>query len=197
MNKKILSLDFDGVCHKYLSPWVDEMTIPDGHVEGLFPFLLKTDKDFTIQVYSTRSATAGGRLAMAAWFQRQAREYSEAHSLTANEETRLLDVVDRVQFPSSKPKAFVGLDDRIFTFEGQWPAPEVLLGWKPWNKRTSGKVNVSLSMDRDTYYLFKELLREKAHYTGDSMSLSMSSRRDLEAFNRLFDQIRDREFPNV
>jgi hypothetical protein len=121
--KPILSLDFDGVCHKYTSPWTTATEIHDEPVDGLYDFLKRAHKVFRIQIYSTRSETAEGRNAMREW-------------LFDNRPVDLNDsYLDAIEFPDSKPKAFVGLDDRVLTFEGEWPAIELLRSWKPWNKR--------------------------------------------------------------
>lgn len=197
MSKKTLSLDFDGVCHKYITPWVDEMTIPDGPVEGLFPFLIKADEHFTVNIYSMRSETAAGRFAMAIWFKRWGKDYANTCALSKKEFDHLIDVIERLRFPTHKPKAFVGLDDRILTFEGMWPSPEILLGWQPWNKRKDSKLRLPIVADRESFYVMKELLRRHSFERGDSMSMSMMARRDMEALRRLYDQIRDLEYPNV
>lgn len=197
MSKKTLSLDFDGVCHKYLTPWGGATTIADGPVEGFFPFLIRVDKDFTVEIFSTRSETGAGRLAMAAWLRKHAIDYANTTALAKADFHHLMSVVDRVVFPSSKPKAFVGLDDRILTFEGMWPSPEILLGWKPWNKRTESKLRLPIVADRESFYTLKELLRKQAYPALKTDEMSAMSRRDMEALRRLYDQIRDLEFPNV
>lgn len=196
MRKKILSLDFDGVCHRYTTPWAGPTVIADGPVAGLYPFLLAMDKEFIIEIYSTRSETGAGRLAMAGWLRKHAIDYANNAAYTKTELSHLIDVVGRVVFPASKPKAFVGLDDRIMTFEGIWPPLERLLNWKPWNKRTSGKLYVNLECSREDFYDLKELLRKAGHNLGE-LSMSMTERRKMEAFARLHDQIRDQEFPDV
>ena len=39
-------------------------------------------------------------------------------------------------FSSEKPPAMVTIDDRALTFDGTWPAIEMLKAFQPWNKRT-------------------------------------------------------------
>lgn len=124
--KPILSLDFDGVCHSYTSPWVNSTTIPDPPVPGLYEFLKAASEHFIVQIYSTRSETRDGRIAMKEWV------FNNAPREDWGEEWNYLD---RLEFPSTKPKAFVGLDDRVLTFEGKWPELATLINWKPWNKR--------------------------------------------------------------
>ena len=43
--------------------------------------------------------------------------------------------LEDVKFPTEKPAAFVGIDDRVLTFTGEWPTIADLRAFKPWNKR--------------------------------------------------------------
>lgn len=38
-------------------------------------------------------------------------------------------------WPTTKPSAFVTLDDRALTFDGHWPEIDALKAFKPWNKK--------------------------------------------------------------
>ena len=60
MSKPILCLDFDGVCHSYVSGWKGADIISDPPVEGLFEFLREAGKHFSIHIYSSRSHQEGG-----------------------------------------------------------------------------------------------------------------------------------------
>lgn len=119
--KPILSLDFDGVCHSYTSGWQGIDNIPDPPVDGLFEFIAEANEEFDIQIYSTRSNQEEGIEAMKDWFV----EHNDDDS----------DILNVISFPTSKPLASVGLDDRILTFEGEWPDVEDLVDFKPWNKQ--------------------------------------------------------------
>lgn len=142
--KKTLSLDFDGVCHSYTSPWQGPTVIPDPHVPGLFDFLVSCQEDFIVEIYSTRSETLEGREAMEKWFEQESCKLANDRNLDYEDSALLRAAVEALQFPSRKPKAFVGLDDRIITFYGQWPAIESLRTFKPWNK--GGPVGVAIHM---------------------------------------------------
>lgn len=123
-SKPILCLDFDGVCHSYASGWKGIDVIPDPPVEGLFEFLEKASKEFTINIYSTRSHQASGIEAMKAWFYEWfARKYGK-ESIPSFE----------LVFPKRKPPAFVSLDDRVLPFNGEWPNIDILINFKSWNK---------------------------------------------------------------
>ena len=130
--KKILCLDFDGVCHSYSSGWKGADVIPDDYVEGLFEFLEAVKEEFQVHIYSSRSHQPGGRDAMMAWFIAQ-RKLWRSRGGKPPEDTPL-----DLSFPDEKPSAFVGLDDRVLTFEGKWPSVETLKNFKPWNKRPTG-----------------------------------------------------------
>jgi len=121
--RKALVLDFDGVLHSYTSPYKGPWDVPDEPVEGAFDFLRRAREHFTLYVFSSRSAHASGIRAMKQWF--------IAHGWPADGEGEPQDL----HFPSSKPPAFLSIDDRAVTFTGEWPGIEELLAFKPWNKK--------------------------------------------------------------
>lgn len=119
MSKLTICLDFDGVCHSYTSGWMGIHIIPDPPVDGLFGFISEAlNNGFDIAVYSTRSESELGIEAMKQWF--------EKHSPGSTQ---------HISFPDKKPLAFVGLDDRVITFDGVFPDIETLKNFKPWNKK--------------------------------------------------------------
>ena len=117
--KSILSLDFDGVCHSYTSGWQGADNIPDPPVDGLFEFLNEAVEEFDIHIFSTRSQQEGGIDAMIDWFS----EHDDDSG-----------VIEFLSFPTEKPPAKVGLDDRVLTFTGDWPDVQDLVDFEPWNK---------------------------------------------------------------
>lgn len=129
--KPILCLDFDGVLHAYTSGWQGADVIPDPPVPGAFDFLRAADQHFTVAVYSSRSHQPGGLAAMQAWL----RQWAERDAAPDAD----LHYLDRIQWPLEKPGAFVTLDDRALTFNGEWPAIEKLRSFRPWHKRASPK----------------------------------------------------------
>jgi hypothetical protein len=120
--KRILCLDFDGVCHSYTSGWKGAATIPDPPVPGMWEFLEQATELFEVNIFSSRTGQEGGLDAMKLWFYLWAEDH-HAH------------IVDMLVFPTEKPPAFVGLDDRIITFTGKWPAMEALDHFKTWNAK--------------------------------------------------------------
>lgn len=129
MTKPILCLDFDGVIHAYTSGWQGAAVIPDPPVDGALNFIINAQSVFTVAIYSTRSHQPGGREAMRAWLKMH---YAAALDGGWKEAERVLK---DVEFPETKPPAFVGIDDRQITFTGQWPALDVLQNFTPWNKK--------------------------------------------------------------
>jgi hypothetical protein len=128
MSKPILCLDFDGVCNSYTSGWQGADIIPDDAVPGLFEFLEQAAPYFDIQVFSSRSHQPGGREAMQTWFEEQRRKWRENGGWQGSEEEV------SISFPTHKPSAFVSLDDRAITFNGQLPDMDFLRNFKPWHK---------------------------------------------------------------
>jgi len=115
--KPILCLDFDGVCHSYTSGWKGAAVIPDPPVPGMEEFLVAAINYFDVAIYSSRSGQEGGIQAMKDWF--------DQYTIT--------DIRTMLNFPTEKPPAMVGIDDRVLTFNGIWPNLNELVNFKPWN----------------------------------------------------------------
>lgn len=125
--KPILCMDFDGVIHRYTTPWTDEATISDPPVDGAIAFLLNALLHFDVVIYSSRSKRAAGVAAMQQWLRE--------HAGACWYETADGPGLESVRFDFEKPPAFLTIDDRAFCFEGVWPDVQELLKFKPWNKR--------------------------------------------------------------
>lgn len=121
MSKRTLVLDFDGVLHSYVSGWRGADQIPDEPVEGAITFLREAVEHFTVCIYSSRSGQPGGIEAMQAWLQR----YMQGDDRK---------VYDQIQWPTSKPAAFVTIDDRAIQFKGKWPPMEELVNFTTWQQ---------------------------------------------------------------
>lgn len=117
--KPILVLDFDGVLHSYDSGWKGANVIPDAPVPGAVDFCHEAAKHFDVRIVSSRCKLAGGSAAIESWL--------EANGFPADE---LL-----VSRDGAKPAAFVTIDDRAITFDGEWPDVARLLEFRPWNKK--------------------------------------------------------------
>lgn len=126
MTKLILCLDFDGVIHSYTSGWKGIDQIPDNPVPGAIGFMLEALKHFHVVIYSSRSATTTGIDAMRYWLR--------AHGGQTWHETPDGPGLESIEFASTKPAAFLTLDDRAITFTGKFPTIEEMKGFKPWNK---------------------------------------------------------------
>ena len=137
MNKPILCLDFDGVIHSYASGWGGIDVIVDDPVPGVFEFLEKAVDEFEVNIYGSRSNSPEGIKAMERWFSCCIENHYDAvghHSLIPGGDDKMYKILKSVEFVTSKPSAFVTLDDRSITFKGIWPSVNELLNFKPWNK---------------------------------------------------------------
>jgi hypothetical protein len=130
MKKKILCLDFDGVCHSYTSGWLGAAVITDPAVPGLFEFLEAVKEEFDVQVFSSRSHQEGGVEAMLEWFMAERKLWRMRGGKPPLDTPPLT-----IGFPKEKPAAFVSIDDRAITFTGTWPSLETLKAFQPWNKK--------------------------------------------------------------
>lgn len=118
--RRNLSLDFDGVIHRYDSEWDGHESIPDPPVDGAFDFITQAIEHYDIAIFSVRSKTIAGIFAMREWFLR--------HGLPK-------DVLERLSFPSEKPRAVLYIDDRGWQFNGTFPSLDEIKSFKPWNRR--------------------------------------------------------------
>lgn len=110
-DKPLLSLDFDGVLHRYSRGYQDG-TIYDDPAPGAREFCHLAQKHFLLVVHSARARTPAGRAEMRAWF--------KEHGFP------------EMPIDAEKPPAFLHLDDRAMTFTGTFPDPGDLLLFKHW-----------------------------------------------------------------
>lgn len=130
MNKPILCLDFDGVIHSYASGWKGADVIPDPPVPGALKFIVEALKHFRVAIFSSRSHQPGGIQAMVQWLGYWS--VDPEHGMPGDFDHAIWS---EIEWPTEKPSAFLSIDDRAITFIGTWPSPELLLTFKPWNKR--------------------------------------------------------------
>lgn len=110
------------------------MTISDPPVPGALRWLWKATEWFDVQVYSSRSKRLPAIIAMRHWMaDHSAAEFGPDHPMAKR---HLIDDYP-IGFAHEKPPAFLTIDDRALTFEGDWNEIDAadLLNFKPWNKR--------------------------------------------------------------
>lgn len=130
--KPILCLDFDGVIHSYEKGWQNGKIY--GRVTpGFCSWAQKAKEDFKLVIYSSRSKTEEGKVAMYDWLVAEifvwAEEQVEGSTLSASD----------FEFASEKPPAWLTIDDRAICFQGSWATPTLssaaMLAFKPWMLR--------------------------------------------------------------
>jgi hypothetical protein len=144
--KLTICLDFDGVVHAYTSGWKGASIIPDGPVPGAISMIMKyLDAGFIVAIYSSRSKSLFGRRAMRRWLARHIANdwaYGGESASYAECECRgdAAALVDKLSWPWFKPAAFITIDDRCLTFDGNWNnprySPEKVRGFKTWQHET-------------------------------------------------------------
>jgi hypothetical protein len=126
-----LLLDFDGVIHSYISGWQGVDVIPDppvthawrkkgsNHVYDSIDWVtnLVLSDLFKVCIYSSRSKDPAGVTAMKVWL------------LDWGMEHRVLDLI---KFPTTKPAAFLTVDDRAIKFEGEFIPADKLIKFRTW-----------------------------------------------------------------
>lgn len=117
---KRICIDFDGVIHSYVQPWINATTIPDPAVFGAFPFIRDSQSaGYRVAIFSSRSHQPGGIEAMKNWLKEAGLEQ---------------EAIDKIEFPKEKPPALIYIDDRAFHFKGEWPTIHFLNTFRPWNR---------------------------------------------------------------
>lgn len=129
MDKMTLCIDFDGVIHDYKEGWKDG-TIYGSVVPGFFEWAAGAQNFFQLVVYSSRSKTEKGLNEMELWMEDQWAKWA-----LNNPEATAIDL----QFAHEKPIAFLTIDDRCVTFNGDWDDirldPTILRKYKAWNNK--------------------------------------------------------------
>lgn len=133
--KPIIAVDFDGVIHLYRDGW-QSGEIYDGIVPGFFKWIFKTAEDFQIVVVSSRLNEEQQEANMRSWFTHRALEARESGEITQDEFYRFPGLIT---LSKVKPPAFITIDDRALTFNGNWLSPiyakEEIWNFKPWNSK--------------------------------------------------------------
>ena len=151
MTKPILCLDFDGVLHSYSSGWKGADVIPDPPTPGAMMFLYHAVQHFDVQIYSSRSSQPGGIQAMRDYLNYHIADFFDCTFAGAPDDMdKTAEVQAALSFPTSKPAAFLTIDDRALCFTGNWADfyPQDLLEFKPWNKR-SKSLGSTISVSRN------------------------------------------------
>jgi hypothetical protein len=124
-DKKILTLDFDGVIHDGTYDGSETPTGPP--VDGALLFMARATILFDVNVFSARSITHLGRTAM--------KEYLIRHAMKdPSPEVCARNWIREVKFPEHKPPAFLAYDDRTLTFRGKFDDPKKLLEFRTWRE---------------------------------------------------------------
>lgn len=144
----ILSIDFDGVLHSYVSGWNGARKIPDPPVPGAIAWLKSLVWDqrlpfaprhsgFDVCIFSSRSRYLGGRTAMRRWLRK--------YGMTAGE-------LEAIRFPLWKPASFLHIDDRAVRFRGIFPSLPEMASFRPWRAdRVGPAVGVALLGGEDDW----------------------------------------------
>ena len=159
VSKPILAIDFDGVIHGYDSGWKGAGVVPDKPVPGAGLYLLRAVQHFRVAIFSSRSRSLRGRLAMKRYIREllwdacraDRAEAERAWAVTQGKPADYIpwtayDVRDQadhisraIEWPWFKPSALMTIDDRALTFNGDWSSPEyqpaAIRAFKPWNMR--------------------------------------------------------------
>ena len=124
MNRQTLCIDFDGVIHSYERGWQGG-EIYGTVTPGFWQWAEATAPHFDLVIYSTRSKTPGGRMAMKRWLRDQ---WERAGYISA---------MPHFEYASKKPPAWLTIDDRCICFTGDWGALPLdrLQQFRPWHDR--------------------------------------------------------------
>jgi hypothetical protein len=143
VHKKTIVVDFDGVIHSYVSPFLEPDFIPDPPVVGAIDFLrrIMENPDYELNIYSTRNNYPHGIRAMQLWlkfwFMKEygwatgaglGNQFQKHSSLLSPDHPNYWDY-----FPLTKPAGWVNIDDRVMCFNGLFPSFDEINNFKAWN----------------------------------------------------------------
>lgn len=118
-HKYTVAVDFDGVIHRYDTPWIDAVTIPDPPVEGAIEWLNEIAQKFDVVIFTTRGKHPEGRDAVMKWL------FDQGYRPRAE---------NAIHVTATKPPALIYIDDRAWRFEGRFPSANEIHQAKPWHK---------------------------------------------------------------
>lgn len=118
---KTILVDFDGVIHQYNHGWCGIDKILEPPVPGAIDWLTHMiDSGYHVCIYSARSRDPAGIGAMMDALFRWG--MSSAH-------------ISKIDFPITKPAAFLTIDDRAICFQGTFPTTDEIEAFQPWYKQ--------------------------------------------------------------
>ncbi len=125
--RRTVSVDFDGVLHSYVQPWVAAHIIPDPPVEGAIRWLHDTAQKFDVCILTTRARTWRGRRAIRRWLKRCAGAGYYGF--------RGYRGIEEVKITYKKLPALIYVDDRGYRFDGSnFPTIQEVWSAKPWTR---------------------------------------------------------------
>jgi hypothetical protein len=143
----VVSVDFDGVIHKYSEGWKTG-EIYDEPVEGAIQWLLEMDKEVHVIIHSSRLPKQAD--SMRRWLDYYIRKETKGREIPSweseeepwyvrgDDEWSLIDCLADTGISFSdgeKPRAHISIDDRAFTFQGTFPSYKEIAEFKPWNRK--------------------------------------------------------------
>ncbi len=127
LKRYTVCVDFDGVIHRYDTPWINAYTIPDEPVDGAIEWLHRTIQRFEVAIFTTRAKSWRGRRAVRAWLRKHSGNLWWGAPRSRG--------IEEVSLPKTKPPALVYIDDRGYRFTGSnWPSAEEVHRLLPWHK---------------------------------------------------------------
>jgi hypothetical protein len=129
--RPVLCIAFDGTIHSFERGWQDG-EIYGTVVDGFFEWAQSACKLFELFVYSSRSKDHETRRAMETWLLAKQKQWLALYPIS--------DTPAVFTFTHEKPAAFLTIDNRALTFNGEWGhprwQPSELVRFKPWNARS-------------------------------------------------------------
>ena len=137
--KPHIVIDFDNTIAGYEGGWQGIDIIPEPPIPGALQFIIEAMEFFTVNILSTRSSSPIGMKAMQEYitFHMEVLLGGGKQPLQGEDRMACDDILTQILWPTTKPPAFLSIDDRGLCFEGDWSkfVPAELIKFKPWNKR--------------------------------------------------------------
>lgn len=125
MTRYTLAVDFDGVINPYSKGWQGGLLYEEQCTPGWWEWLERVKPHYEVVIHSSRFSNPGGMRAVVDWLR------------AAYEREHPGERCPFIKMSSTKPPAYLTIDDRCVRFDGDWDhmSLDMIDNFRPWTQR--------------------------------------------------------------